>query len=703
MRQFLGASLSRRFAVVLAGLLLPIVMVSLSIRQGLFSNANELIEALRVSALARKSLSRVLIQDDVTKELFLDPGAIELAERKISAYDENLVILAELRRLSDVPQLTALIDQMAELEGRLRPLDTEILETLLDGHVARARELYFGAYHEQRAEFEQLTVELGELAEKLAADAEARMLARNRQTVLEVAAALLVGMAVVALLVLGLSRRLGARTVTVLKSLQAVARGDLGSTPGDPSHDELGRIAAALDEAIARMRGTVLHVSDSLVRVGDGTSGIRVLAGGVSEAVEDQMAAIGEATRAMSRVDDEVEALAASADVLSASVGNSSSAVAQLQSGGEALRANGESLGLVVAGVGGAVHQMVESLDRVLHHTGSLSGVAESTSESSQRLASSFGSIQANAEETDRLSREVVSAVERGRSGVERTIEGMGAIRQATDDADDAIRVLIERAGEIDQIVDVITRVADETGLLALNAAILAAQAGEQGMGFGVVASQIKALATSVLAGTREVTQRVSAVQDQAARVAEAIERGQACVRGGVQVSQEAGQDFAEIQEAARESSGRMLQVVDAVRCESAAVDQMVEVARVLSRMVGDIRGALDEQRRGTGVLREATHDVERISGELRRQSEAHFLETRAIADSVEKVRESSEQIRAAVSDQRSACDSVGKALERVAVLGRHNEQSAGQVRDRLEALEREAEELGGRIRWFKA
>ena len=99
-RGFLDASLSRRFAVVLLALLIPIAMVAASVRQGLFANARELIDALRVGALAGKSLVLVLTQDDVTKELFLDPGAIGLAERKIAAYDENLAILSELRELS---------------------------------------------------------------------------------------------------------------------------------------------------------------------------------------------------------------------------------------------------------------------------------------------------------------------------------------------------------------------------------------------------------------------------------------------------------------------------------------------------------------------------------------------------------------------------------------------------------------------------
>jgi len=700
---FLDASLSRRFAAVLLALLIPIVMVAATVRHGLFSNAQELIDMLRIGVLAERSRGLLLIQDDVTKELFLDPSAIELAERKIDAHDQNRGILIELHGLSGSPELVDIVDGMIALEGQIRPLDTEILETLLAGDAESARALYFGRYREMRQEFEALSVSMARVSERLAHEAEQRMLDRNRATILHASAALLLGLTAVALMILRLSRRLAGRTSGVLAVIESVASGDLRARVEDPSRDELGRIAAALGDAIEGMRGTVLHVSESLERVRGETRAIHTLSHDVSDAAAAQIVGIDSVAEAMARVDADTEGLALSADVLADAAGDSSESLEALQAGSEELRATGHSLGETVEHVSLAVSQLLASLAGVMNLTDDLARASVRTTDGTHRLARSFRSIDENAAETERRSREVIRAVERGFERMEQTITGMAAIREATDEADEAIGLLVARAREIDRIVEVITSVGDETSLLALNAAILATRAGVHGKGFMVVAQEIKTLAASVLTHTREVTERIDAVQQQASRVAEAIQRGSERVRSGVAVSSEAGENFTAIRAAADESATRMQEVVEAVRRESASVDQIVQLSATLDEAVAQIRVALGEQRGVAGVVRDAARETTDIADQLQQRSETQLRGTRSIADGVEKVLRSSEQIRSAVRDQRESCNRVGRTLREVASGGRRNESSAGSVRERIEALDREAEELRERVGWFRA
>ena len=111
---------------------------------------------------------------------------------------------------------------------------------------------------------------------------------------------------------------------------------------------------------------------------------------------------------------------------------------------------------------------------------------------------------------------------------VQQTMDGMHAIREATATAESVIRGLGDRAGEIGAIVDVIDGVANETSLLALNAAIIAAQAGEHGRGFSVVAGEIRELATRVSTSTAEIAKVIRSVQDESTNAVGAIERGTA-------------------------------------------------------------------------------------------------------------------------------------------------------------------------------
>ena len=112
----------------------------------------------------------------------------------------------------------------------------------------------------------------------------------------------------------------------------------------------------------------------------------------------------------------------------------------------------------------------------------------------------------------EKVSRE---ASERGMTAIREAIKGMQNIRQAVEATADVVNRLGKRSQEIGQILKVIDEVTDQTSLLALNAAILAAQAGEHGKGFAVVADEIKDLADRTAASTQEITGLISAVREE--------------------------------------------------------------------------------------------------------------------------------------------------------------------------------------------
>jgi methyl-accepting chemotaxis protein len=175
-----------------------------------------------------------------------------------------------------------------------------------------------------------------------------------------------------------------------------------------------------------------------------------------------------------------------------------------------------------------SIEEMVRSVKQVSENTEALANAAEETSASMEQMASSLREVDTSAAEAVRLSESVVERAEIGRVKVHETIVGMEAIREATETAEEVIRNLHGRAVEIGAIVDVIDDVADETNLLALNAAIIAAQSGDHGRAFSVVADEIKDLAERVLASTKEIGGLIRSVQDEARKATEAIERGSA-------------------------------------------------------------------------------------------------------------------------------------------------------------------------------
>ncbi|MEN8183198.1 MAG: methyl-accepting chemotaxis protein, partial [Myxococcota bacterium] len=289
-----------------------------------------------------------------------------------------------------------------------------------------------------------------------------------------------------------------------------------------------------------------------------------------------------------------------------------------------------------------------------------------------------------------------------GASQVRRTMEGMEAIREATQTAEGVIRSLSGRAGEIGAIVDVIDTVADETNLLALNAAIIAAQAGENGRAFSVVADEIKELADRVMASTKEIGGLIRSVQVESRSAHSAIERGMRSVQEGVGLSSQAGEALLAITGAARESGARTGEIVQAVREQSRAASHVVGLMERVRDGVDRIRGAGQEQQQGHEVVLSGTVAMREVAAQVHRTTEEQARGAGRIRDSMERVREAVAEIHRALTEQGGACGRAVDELRRVAERTESNQDSAGRMANATRELLAQAASLKDDVRRFR-
>src|SRR5690606_124379 len=165
---------------------------------------------------------------------------------------------------------------------------------------------------------------------------------------------------------------------------------------------------------------------------------------------------------------------------------------------------------------------------------------AEETSTSMNEMDVSIDQVKSNANETARLSEEVARDAETGADAIAKTLTEINRIKETSSEAVSVIANLGSRIEEIGAILNVIADVAEQTNRLALNAAIIAAQAGEHGKGFAVVADEIKDLAERAGTSTREIADLIKTIQSESRNAILAVERGAATVDRGVTVSAEA-------------------------------------------------------------------------------------------------------------------------------------------------------------------
>jgi len=144
------------------------------------------------------------------------------------------------------------------------------------------------------------------------------------------------------------------------------------------------------------------------------------------------------------------------------------------------------------------------------------------------------------------------ASAQNGASVVQQMLDAMRELSARMQQAAQGIEALDKQSQVIGSIVKNISSIADQTNLLALNAAIEAARAGEQGRGFAVVADEVRQLASRTSAATEEITQVVGQNQELAERAVGLIDRGRTQAERGLELSAQAGQVIAEIQEGAK-------------------------------------------------------------------------------------------------------------------------------------------------------
>jgi methyl-accepting chemotaxis protein len=251
---------------------------------------------------------------------------------------------------------------------------------------------------------------------------------------------------------------------------------------------------------------------------------------------------------------------------------------------------------------------------------------------------------------------------------------------------------------EIGAILDVIDDVADETNLLALNAAIIAAQAGDQGRAFSVVADEIAELAERVLSSTKEIGGLIRAVQTESANAAEAIEGGAQSVRQGVQLAADAGRSLDEITLVARSSGDRISDRAGGARQTA---------RRPTSRADGRVSGVAEIRQPGATGPRQQTvlrgsATIRDVSQQVSRTTEEQARGAARIRDSVERVRDAVERIHVSLRQQSDACRHAVSFLEQIHQRTLSNEEATRRMSEATLGLKAQAEALRQDVRRFR-
>ena len=239
------------------------------------------------------------------------------------------------------------------------------------------------------------------------------------------------------------------------------------------------------------------------------------------------------------------------------------------------------------------------------------------TGQSVLDMAQRINQVSGQAQESAQVARASLQAAESGLRAVEDAIGGMNAIRDQIQETSKRIKRLGESSQEIGEITELISDITEQTNVLALNAAIQAASAGEAGRGFSVVAEEVQRLAERSADATRQIAALVKAIQTDTQDAVAAMERSTQGVVEGAKLSDNAGNALTEIDRVSR----RLAELIEQI---SAAASREAESANEVAGNIQHIFAVTEQTGEGTRSTAQQVRELSAMAEELR-QSVARF------------------------------------------------------------------------------
>ncbi len=233
------------------------------------------------------------------------------------------------------------------------------------------------------------------------------------------------------------------------------------------------------------------------------------------------------------------------------------------------------------------IHDLVAS---VAGSTDEVTAAATEIAASSEEMSSAVSEISSQASTAAATSQSAGKTAEEGGAVVRQTVQGIAEINDAAASSAACVQELFSRSEQIGEVIRVINDIADQTNLLALNAAIEAARAGEHGRGFAVVADEVRKLAERTTKATEEVSTSISAIQNKTSEAVELMNTGKAKAEEGAERANVAGDRLEVIVGSSKEVAALIEQIASATEEVGAGVSQSATASSDLSNKAESLR-----------------------------------------------------------------------------------------------------------------
>ncbi|WP_158736149.1 methyl-accepting chemotaxis protein [Alteribacillus sp. YIM 98480] len=321
---------------------------------------------------------------------------------------------------------------------------------------------------------------------------------------------------------------------------------------------------------------------------------------------------------------DEIGQLAANfndmADNLRSLIGSTREAAEQVASTSEQLSASSEETSASTNEISSTIQEVANSSETAMSNS-------KQSMKAVEQLSGDIEKVSESLNEFTKKSKETEEAAESGNNEIKRSSEQMGIINSEVQETAEIVKQLGDRSTEIGSIIETITNISEQTNLLALNAAIEAARAGEHGKGFAVVADEVRKLAEESKQSADKITSLIETIQEETEKAVEKMSRGQTEAKEGVTVIERAGSAFETILMSVQEIAQHIEDVSGVSSQMSAnsakvfhAVEGMNDVAESTAGNAQNVAAGAEEQLAAMEEVSSSSEELSRMAQELQEE-----------------------------------------------------------------------------------
>ncbi|HEV7768750.1 MAG TPA: methyl-accepting chemotaxis protein [Thermoanaerobaculia bacterium] len=481
-----------------------------------------------------------------------------------------------------------------------------------------------------------------------------------------------------------------------------MAEGNFDVAPRVFADDEVGQLADSFGETRSNLRRLLGRVGGSGSTI---TDGVRVITGGTEMLLsrsQDQTDLTQSSSLALENVRGGIGSVLGAADTVSDLTQDASARALELQASAEEVARSMDVLFQSVEKTSSSTTEMNASMNEMSNRTEVLAGIGDEVLSFVSEMDSTVSELLSSSHSTAELAQQVREDASAGGAAVNRTVEGIEATHELTMSTAKTIDELQRSVGQISQILNVIEEVANRTNLLSLNAAIIAAQAGEHGAGFTVVADEIRELAERTRGSTKEIGTIIKAVQSGSRTAVQKMHEGVARVTDNVKLAQDAAQSLGKIVASATRSFEMATRISRALSEQSSASRRLHEVTSRMSDHISEINRATREQARGTQMMAQESERVRDIAAQVKSATEEQSLAGKGITIALEKIADDARAMRDLLERQLQETDRIADASRVMLDIAQKNDAIAREFNVTVQNLVRSGQDFESEVTRFR-